>query len=140
MSLDLLGSVRSELDARLAELRPLVSEYDRLLAAAVALGEPQGSAVGDGAPEPRLARRRRARRVAGPSRSVGASRGRSRARRGAAQQAILGALEHGSHTAAELVSVTALAGSKVRGDLRRLVHEGTITLTKRAGRTAYTLR
>jgi hypothetical protein len=38
MASGLLSTVRSELDARLDELRPLLSEYERLLAAVDALG------------------------------------------------------------------------------------------------------
>jgi hypothetical protein len=153
MAADLLSTVCSELDARLDELRPVLSEYEGLLAAAVALG------AGDEAAAPRRAgegtlsttRRSRARRggrpragaikvvAASSSRRASGSRKRARARRGAAQHAILAALEHGSHTASELVSVTALAGPNIRTSLRRLLQEGTISQTKRAGRTAYAL-
>ncbi len=52
------------------------------------------------------------------SRRASGSRKRARARRGAAQHAILAALEHGSHTASELMSVTALAGPNIRTNLR----------------------
>ncbi|MGA2321040.1 MAG: hypothetical protein ABSG95_09925 [Solirubrobacteraceae bacterium] len=153
MAADLLSTVRSELDARLDELRPVLAEYERLLAADAALG-----AGDDGEAPPRAAestsstaRRSRARgggrRRAGAieavasssSRRASGSSKRARARRGAAQQAILAALEHGSHTASELVSVTAMAGASIRTNLRRLLQEGTITQTKRAGRTAYAL-
>ena len=37
MASDLLSKIRSELDARLGELRPVLSEYERLVAAADAL-------------------------------------------------------------------------------------------------------
>jgi len=37
MAPDLLSTIRSEIDARLSELRPLLSEYERLAAAAAAL-------------------------------------------------------------------------------------------------------
>jgi hypothetical protein len=151
MTADLLSTVRSELDARLDELRPVLSEYERLLAAAAALG------AGDGGTAPHRARKgtpstSRARRgghrrtgaikpvASNPSRrATGSRRKRARAQRGAAQHAILAALEHGSHTASELVSVTALAGPNIRTNLRRLLQEHTITQTKRAGRTAYAL-
>src|SRR5258708_36606364 len=39
-----------------------------------------------------------------------------RAARGAAREAILGALEHGSHTSAELAVVTAMSGPNVSGN------------------------
>lgn len=153
MAADLLSTVRSELDARLDELRPVLSEYERLLAAAAALGAGEDEAAPRPAGESTLTttRRSRARRAGRPrtgaikavasssSRRASGSRKRSRARRGAAQHAILAALEHGSHTASELVSVTALAGPNIRANLRRLLQEGTITQTKRAGRTAYAL-
>jgi hypothetical protein len=151
MAADLLSTVRSELDARLNELRPVLSEYERLLAAAAALDAGDGGAVPRGAADSTLSTTRRSRtrragrRRAGAikavasssSRRASGSRKRARARRGAAQHAILAALEHGSHTASELMSVTALAGPNIRTNLRRLLEEGTITQTKRTGRTAY---
>ena len=45
MASDLLTTVRSELDARLRELGPLRAEYERLVAAAEALGATPGEAV-----------------------------------------------------------------------------------------------
>ncbi|HEY4812279.1 MAG TPA: hypothetical protein VIH71_14590 [Solirubrobacteraceae bacterium] len=57
----------------------------------------------------------------------------------ASQQAIVAALEHGSHTLSELVLVTAIAASELRQGARHLQHAGTITRTKREGRTAYAL-
>jgi hypothetical protein len=151
MAADLLSTVRSELDARLNELRPVLSEYERLLAAAAALDAGNGGAAPRGAADSTLSTTRRSRtrragrRRAGAikavasssSRRASGSRKRARARRGAAQHAILAALEHGSHTASELMSVTALAGPNIRTNLRRLLEEGTITQTKRTGRTAY---
>ena len=100
---ELLSRVRGEIDARLSELRPLVAEYERLLAGAEAAAE------------------------------------RPRARRGAAEQAIVAALEHGSHTVAELVVVTALSGAITRDNLRRLLKAGTVSRTRREGRAAYAL-
>jgi hypothetical protein len=131
MAADLLSTIRSELDARLDELRPLLSEYERLLAASAALGAGEDGA----APRPAAEGTPSATR----SRRTGGRRKLARARRGATQRAILAALEHGSHTANELVSVTALAGPNIRTNLRRLSQERTITQTKRAGRTAYAL-
>jgi hypothetical protein len=57
----------------------------------------------------------------------------------ASQQAIVAALEHGSHTLSELVLVTAIAASELRQGVRHLQHAGTITRTKREGRAAYAL-
>lgn len=55
------------------------------------------------------------------------------------EQAILAALEHGSHTTAELVTVTALSAQSIRRSLTRLERVGTIGRTRRDGRTAYLL-
>jgi hypothetical protein len=151
MADDLLGSVRRELEKRLGELRPLGAEYERLLAAAAALDtsarEPAGEGSAGGAPSRRP---RKARRVARattedpapttPRRRASARRKqRAYAPRGAAQNAILAALEHGSHTTSELVSVTALPAATIRANLRRLAKQRAIARTTRGGRSAYTL-
>jgi hypothetical protein len=59
----------------------------------------------------------------------------------AVRQAILSALEHGSHTASELVMVTAMSTPEIRGGLIRLSGRGAITKVKRRGdgKTAYAL-
>ncbi len=59
----------------------------------------------------------------------------------AVRQAILAALEHGSHTASELVTVTAMSAPEIRGGLGRLARRGAITKVKRRGdgKTAYAL-
>jgi predicted Rossmann fold nucleotide-binding protein DprA/Smf involved in DNA uptake len=117
---DLLARIRAEIDARMAQLRPAIDERERLLEAAGALASsPEG--------ELRIAPRRRA-----PAR-------RPPARRSAAQQAIAAALEHGSHTVAELAVVTALPGADIREGLRRLQRAGAVTRTRRDDRTAYVL-
>lgn len=54
-------------------------------------------------------------------------------------KAILAALEHGSHTVAELGVVTALPASEIRESLRRLLAGKAIVKTERDGRTAYAL-
>jgi hypothetical protein len=129
MTADLLTRVRSEIDARLAELRPALAEHARLLGAYQALETDTASTS-----PPRSARRR------GPRGSAaGAIARAASAPRGAAQQAIVAALEHGSHTVAELVLVTAISGAEIRDSLRRLQRTGTITRTKRDGRAAYAL-
>jgi DNA-binding transcriptional ArsR family regulator len=166
VSSDLLTKIRGELDVRLRELRPLLSEYERLLAAAEALA-PAGEM-------PARARDRAAPRVAGtdtlsaaprshdrrssrwpisdrsaavasrpaPRRAGGVPKpARKRAQRGAAALAILAALEHGSHTASELLLVTAMSPPIINNNLRRLQQAGTITRTKRDGdgKVAYAL-
>lgn len=63
----------------------------------------------------------------------------ARAVRGAAQQAILAALEHGSHTVGELTVVTAMSGQNVRENLRRMLSSGKVARAKRDGKAAYAL-
>ncbi|HYM55945.1 MAG TPA: hypothetical protein VES97_11320 [Solirubrobacteraceae bacterium] len=167
MPADLLTTIRGEIDARLRELRPLVAEYERLLAGGEALGIGAGASKG---PSPRPTRptaatgRRRARgargsaagaigRAASPAAAasgageVGARRKRAgdagakreRAPRGEAQQAIVAALEHGSHTVGELAVVTAMPGAIIRDNLRRLLKAGTLKRARREGKAAYAL-
>ena len=139
MASDLLSTVRSELDARLDELRPLLSEYERLLAAVDALGAGDDGTAPPPAAERTLSATQRSRARHGRrSPSTGAikpaasgsnprgtgSRKRARAPRGAAQHTILAALEHGSHTTSELVSVTALGAPNIRSNLRRAATPG----------------
>jgi hypothetical protein len=151
MADDLLGSVGRELERRLGELRPLVAEYERLLAAAAVLDRGEREFAGESPAGSAPSRpRRKVRRVAraktkepakpAPRGRAGAQRTRrAYAPRGAAQNAILAALEHGSHTTTELVSVTALPAATIRANLRRLLKGRVITRTTRAGRSAYTL-
>ena len=61
---DLLSKIRDELDARLRELRPLLAEYERLLAAAAALEVERESAPAPAGGRP--AEPRRGRRAATP--------------------------------------------------------------------------
>ena len=123
MSGELLTRVRAEIDARLRELRPAVAEYERLLGTAESLRSNQ-----DHAPTA----------TSRPPRTVVAPK-RERAPRGAAQLAIVAALEHGSHTVSELAVVTAMSGANIRANLRRLVSTGTVTAAKRDGKAAYAL-
>jgi DNA-binding transcriptional ArsR family regulator len=156
MASDLLTTVQGELDARLRELGPLRAEYERLLAAAEALGATPGGAVAapnaterspSGSPTTRRRRTRRSpaaratKPTPAPARAgrLGARRPR-RAARGAARQAIIAALEHGSHTASELANVTAMTGPNIRSNLRRLLREGTVRKARRDGKSAYALR
>ncbi len=59
--------------------------------------------------------------------------------RGVAREAILAALEHGSHTVGELTVVTAMSGPSINGHLRRLVAEGAVAKTEREGKAAWAL-
>jgi hypothetical protein len=176
MSFDLLTKVCGEIDARLAELRPLVAEYEQLLGAADAIATTAAEASTPPAAASRTAAKAPARKAArkpakasgataatararGPRGSAAGAIGRAvsvstrqpvpdagvaaskpeRATRGAAQQAIVAALEHGSHTVSELVVVTAMSGANVRDNLRRLQKTGTVGRAKRDGRAAYAL-
>lgn len=172
MASDLLASISVEIDARLAQLRPALAEYERLRSAAEALGIADGAvSASPDARAPRVAERRgkaKARRSAARSsaprtrRRASSPRGsaagaivragsspkapaagggptRARAVRGAAQQAILAALEHGSHTVGELTVVTAMSGQNIRENLRRMLGSGVITRARREGKAAYAL-
>jgi DNA-binding transcriptional ArsR family regulator len=162
MAAELLARVRAEIDARLAELRPVVAEYERLLGAAGLLdaeaagagarssaspalaadtpaagprsaAKPRQAAKPAPAAKPRpAAKRRRAAKPRAPAKP-------RQAPGGAAQQAIVAALEHGSHTLGELVLVTAMSGPEIRESLKRLQRAGTVTRARREGRAAYAL-
>jgi DNA-binding transcriptional ArsR family regulator len=154
-SADLLARVCAEIDARLAELRPAVEEYERLLGAADALEADAARAVAAGAvaagavaagavaaegPADAKPVRAGATRPRTMRRSAAGASGReSSVPRTAAAQAIVAALEHGSHTVAELVVVTAMSGPEIRESLRALQRAGKVTRAKREGRTAYAL-
>lgn len=147
---DLLASIRAEIDARLRELAPAIAEYEQLSTAADAL-----TAEGRGAarPVPRSAARPAARALPQSDAPVLPSAKKTRARPQVARrarrreravqspsdQAILAALEHGSHTVAELVLVTALPAGEIRDSLRRLRDRKAIVKTDRDGRSAYAL-
>ncbi len=128
MSADVLARVQAEIDARLRELRAAVAEYEQLLGSAAAL-------AADGA-RPAAKPRRVAKASAAKPRPTAKPR---RAGPTAAEQAIVAALEHGSHTAGELGVVTALPGREIRDGLRRLRKDGRIARGTRDGRTAYEL-
>lgn len=144
MTDDLLERIQAEIDARCAELRPRVEEYQQLLSAAEALGLPTGEAPrratrGAKPAKAKAARKAPASRRKSKAATQGSSPAGSRAPRGAAQTAILAALEHGSHTVAELGVVTAMSGQNIRENLRKLLGAGTITRAKREGKAAYAL-
>jgi hypothetical protein len=123
MAPDLLTKIRGEIDLRLHELRPMLEEYEKLLAAATTVEEEIRAATGQDTAT--------SRNGAGPS--------RERAPRGVAQEAIVAALEHGSHTVSELAVVTAMSGASIRQSLRRLVVVGRVTRAEREGKPAYAL-
>jgi predicted Rossmann fold nucleotide-binding protein DprA/Smf involved in DNA uptake len=124
MAPDLLTKIRGEIELRLRELQPILVEHEQLLAAATTVEEEIRVAKGQAADTT-------SRNGAGP--------GRARAPRGAAQEAIVAALEHGSHTVSELAVVTAMSGPSIRQSLRRLVLAGTVTRAEREGKPAYAL-
>jgi DNA-binding transcriptional ArsR family regulator len=156
MSADLLTTVAAQIEARREQLRPAVVEYEQLLSAAAALdAEDRRRAVGQeigtareapsvvrAAPAPAKAparkvppaRKPRAKATASKKASTPANTARS-----AAHQAIVAALEHGSHTVTELTVVTAMSGPSIREGLRSLVKAGKIAKAKREGKAAYAL-
>jgi hypothetical protein len=122
--------------ARNGAARPRTRRAKRAEAAASAVVDaPNGALEGDPAETvsekaPRAATKRSAGKTgAKPARAV----------RGAAREAILGALEHGSHTVGELAVVTAMSGPNINGNLRRLAAEGVVVKTEREGKAAWAL-
>lgn len=151
MATDLLSTIRREIDERLSELRPRLAEYEQLLVAVDALlGAGQGRVVPTADPEaaservtptasPRLPRRRPEGAQPELALSTVAKPKAPRAARGAAREAILAALDHGSHTVGELAVVTAMSGPNINGNVRRLAAEGAVVKTEREGKTAWAL-
>lgn len=150
---DLLATIRGEIEGRLSELRPLLAEHEELLQAEAALVGPDETEPRARAPKtlrqsrkPKAERQSRgsqaAARSRGAARKPGAPRASAReraARRDGTEEAILAALQHGSHTSGELVMVTALSAQSIRRSVGRLERAGAIGRTKREGRTAYVL-
>jgi DNA-binding transcriptional ArsR family regulator len=135
MAPDLLSTIRREIDERLTELRPLVAEHARLREAADALvgtGREGSTAVA------KMAAPAAGQPAAAPRRSPAKPKP-ERAARGAAREAILAALDHGSHTVGELAVVTAMSGPNISGNVRKLVSEGAVVKTEREGKAAWTL-
>jgi hypothetical protein len=155
MAPDLLSTIRREIDERLSELRPRLAEYEQLLVAAEALvaggATSAAKAISEAVPDmpeklapakPKRARGASARKAAPPAVSekpASAKPKPARAVRGAAREAILAALDHGSHTIGELAVVTAMSGPNINGNLRRLASEGAVVKTEREGKTAWAL-
>ncbi len=168
MATDLLSAIRAEIAERMDGLRPLLTEHEQLLVAAEALEATRGEGsvvdpATNGAARPRTPRAKRAASTvvetsgsaleddstatvskkasrAVTKRSAGKTTAKpARAVRGAAREAILGALEHGSHTVGELAVVTAMTGPNINGNLRRLAAEGVVVRTEREGKAAWAL-
>jgi hypothetical protein len=122
MSKDLLSRIRTEIDERLAELRPAVEEVSRLEAAL--------SALDAGGVRPRATPR--ARRSRGPS-AVAA-----RAPRGANRHALLAAAnKRPGASAAELAKVAAIKLTTARTTLSSLVRAGELRRDEVGGVTGY---
>lgn len=146
---DLLMTIRAQIDARLRELAPVIAEYERLTSATDALTAEGRAALGrraaPGRRAPRPARpqeepaRASAQTSARPKTAARRARRRERAVQSPTDQAVLAALEHGSHTVAELVLVTALRAGDIRDSLRHLRKRKAIVKTDRDGRSAYAL-
>jgi DNA-binding transcriptional ArsR family regulator len=139
MATDLLTQIHAELGQRMAELRPLLDEYERLLAAADTLDAMEAEPVAADAPEtPAPA-------IPATSKPIEYDYEPEPKRKPAAssdvKQAILAALEHGSHTVSELVMVTAMSPSEIRANLSRLARQRKVTRVKRQGdgKSAYSL-
>jgi hypothetical protein len=138
---DLLTTIRAEIDARVRELAPAIAEYEQLSTVADALAA-EGSVASR--PLPRSAPRADepappAARARARPKAARRARRRERAMPSPTDQAILAALEHGSHTVAELVLVTALPAADIRDSLRHLRKRKAIVKTDRDGRSAYAL-
>ncbi|HEV3321869.1 MAG TPA: hypothetical protein VG147_06700 [Solirubrobacteraceae bacterium] len=191
METDLLARIRAELEQRMAELRPLLGEYERLLEAADTLAaieaapEPEPAPPAPRAPRllpttptlrtPRLLPTTPAPRAPRllpttptlrtqpmlsalplpPARPVPTpveappaipepvreefelepepEPERKPAMPSDVRQAILAALEHGSHTISELVMVTAMNPAEIRTNLSQLARQRKVTRVKREG-------
>lgn len=133
MATDLLSTIRLEINERMKELRPLLAEQQRLLEAADALLEQQRESDALSEAKPKSGSQPEVKPEPAPQPKP------ERAVRGAAREAILGALEHGSHTVGELVVVTAMSAPNVNGNLRRLQAEGAVVKAEREGKAAWAL-
>ena len=131
---DLLDRIRTEMHARLEDLRPLVDEQRRLEAALHALGDsaPAASSASSAGPRAPASSRARKRAPAQP---------RKRAPRGANREAVLAAVrDRPGATSAELASVSGVERNTLYGLLARLVKEGELkTCELPTGRTGYAL-
>src|SRR5271154_232904 len=148
MAADVLARVHAEIGARLRELRPAVAEYERLLDAAGAIeAEADAAPVAKAQPVAKARAAGKA-KLANAARPVANTQSAAKVRSSAkprsaaaspAEQAIVAALEHGSHTVGELGVVTAMSGGEIRDGARLLLKAGKIVRAKRDGRAAYAL-
>jgi hypothetical protein len=143
MAADLLARVCAEIEGRLAELRPAVDEYQRLLDAAESLAPssaqpPAPPSNQTASPGERTAPS--SKQTTQPRRTTTRRTSSRRLTRiGPVEQAIVAALEHGSHTLSELGMVTAMPAAALREGVRKLLSARKIVRTSREGRTAYAL-
>lgn len=127
---DLLDRIRSDIDARLSELRAAVEEHAQLQGAADALG-------GDRAQASARAHPRRAPKP--PARGSTPPAATPRAPRGGTQQAIVDYLaSHPTGTAGEIARETSLSRTSVAATLSKLTQRGTLAKAERGYRLAET--
>jgi DNA-binding transcriptional ArsR family regulator len=125
-SLDLLTRIRTDLDARLDELRPQIEEIPRLEAALKALDEADGGT-------PTRAKRTSNRRTTKPRRRST----RKRAPRGQNREAILRVItERHGVSAGEVANATRIAKPTVYTTISKLLKEGAVKRTRDGGLAA----
>lgn len=166
MAADILSTIQAEIAERMDGLRPLLAEHEQLLVAAEALEETRAERKQAGPSTNGGVSRARGRKRAALAETSAADRSHNddaesmtkptpkavtrrpakttaakppRAVRGAAREAILAALDHGSHTVGELSVVTAMSGPNINGNMRRLAAEGVVVKTEREGKAAWAL-
>jgi hypothetical protein len=129
---DLLDRIREEINTRLAELRALVDEHDRLAAAVQALGDARSDAPVPAPASPPVQTK---------PRKTSPAPARKRAPRGANREAVLrAAQERPGATSAELAAVSGVEQNTLNALLARLVKSGELqTLALPTGRTGYAL-
>ncbi len=141
-SSDLLDRIRGELDKRRHELRSAADEYERIEAAARALGDPSIAAPAANG----RTRRGRPPKSSAPSRARAPKRASGTRRpKGANQRAIVTVLRTKATpktplTAREVADATGLEPSIVHGVLASLAKQGVAQLIKQStGRKSYAL-
>jgi hypothetical protein len=117
---DLVDDIRKQIDARIAELRPLVEEAGSLDAALVALDRE--------VPPGRASRRERPR----SGRSAGSAQGRRPRRRGETRELLLAHLRtHPGSTAGDVAKALGLKPSSVATRLTQLTKSGQVRKAER---------
>ncbi len=123
---DLLALIRSDIDARLSELRAAVEEPAQPQRAADALGDDRAQASNPARPRPAT---KRSARGSSPAPAT------PRAPRGSKQQAIIDYLaRHPTGTAGEIAKETSLSRTSVAATLSKLTQRGTLTRAERGYR------